>query len=289
MNIAKVTSTNFSYSSNTDFSKNTNNTTNKTGKHDTINKNNINKSLIGKPKKNSILENLMKQKENLTDSKNTLIENASKNGDDPSSVKEKLKEINKQIEEIDKQINNLQLEDRRKALGIDEKNKKNEHSKQKQNKSSSDNTQTDNSTDNILDLSNGLTTAKALSSQRKILSGNARVLDCEIKTDEKRGLNPIGKKKLLAKMQDNIENITKKLGKQINDMNAKINNNIESDKSNTATIKNIQNNNTNNDTSTEIKDPSIIQQLKVSQSIEKYVSNSKDNIKNNGEKINIVS
>lgn len=287
MNIAKVTSTNFSYSSNTDFSNSNN--TNKTDKHDTVNKNSINKSLIGKPKKNSLLENLMKQKENLTDSKNTLIENASKNGDDPSSVKEKLKEINKQIEEIDKQINNLQLEDQRKALGIDEKNKKNEHSKQKQNKDSSDNTQTDNSTSNILDLSNGLTTAKALSSQRKILSGNARVLDNEIKTDEKRGIDPIRKKECLAKMNDNIEKITKKLGKQINDMNSKMNNNIESDKSNTDTIKNIQNNNINNDTSTEIKDPSIIQQLKVSQSIEKYVSNSKDNIKNNGEKINIVS
>ncbi len=82
-------------------------------------------------KKNSALEELLKQKQNLVDSKNALVDETLKSGKDPSSIKDRVHSIEIQIKEIDAQISKVQVEEQNKALGTDEKSKKTEKSKEK--------------------------------------------------------------------------------------------------------------------------------------------------------------
>ncbi len=110
--------------------------------------------------------------------------------------------INK-LKKLNKQINDLQLEEQRNSMGIETKdkykNKKNQNSKKTSNTYSEKDMKTDESMDNLLNLSTNLSQAKSLSSQKTLMSGTARVLDCEIKTDEKRGLDLLIRKSNLIK------------------------------------------------------------------------------------------
>lgn len=288
MNISRIGSSNSNYYSNSNSSKNTVDNSRKTTNHQTqrknsMPKNNIGISSLGNSKKNSILENLMKQKENLTDSKNTLMEKASKNGNDPLSIKEKVEDINKQIQEIDKQINNLKLEDQRNALGVEDKSKNTEKTKKKLNNESHESAQKDSSMDNILDLSGSLTKSKTLSRQRNTMTGNAKVLEGEIKADERRGINPVRKKDQLAEMKDKIENITKNLVHNLNDVNTKTNNKTQSNTSNNAVNKNEAIKDISSVTEENV-DKLLIKQQQAEQNIKHYIDKDSDT----GEKIDIM-
>lgn len=281
MRISGIGLSNSSYGSNTSLSKNFLNNTGKSKQHDGEDKNNrttnnLGMALSGKINKNSILENLMKQKEKLTESKTNLIEKSLEKGNDPLSTKEKLETIDKQIEEIDKQINNLKLEEHRKALGTEDKDKKSKDSKQKPNSDSNTDGQKDSSMDSILDISGNLTKAKALSSQRNKMEGSSNVLDNEIKTDEKRGINPVRKKEQLSKIKDKIEDITEKLGKHLKDVNNESSKNAESKDASSSV-------------NSENRDKLLIKQQQAEINIKHYIDNQKDKAEDNSEKLNIIA
>lgn len=281
MRISGIGLSNSSYGSNTSLSKNILNNTGKSKQHDGEDKNNrttnnLGMALSGKINKNSILENLMKQKEKLTESKTNLIEKSLEKGNDPLSTKEKLETIDKQIEEIDKQINNLKLEEQRKALGTEDKDKKSKDSKQKLNSDSNTDGQKDSSMDSILDISGNLTKAKALSSQRNKMEGSSNVLDNEIKTDEKRGINPVRKKEQLSKIKDKIEDITEKLGKHLKDVNNESSKNAESKDASSSV-------------NSENRDKLLIKQQQAEINIKHYIDNQKDKAEDNSEKLNIIA
>lgn len=281
MRISGIGLSNSSYGSNTSLSKKFLNNTGKSKQHDGEDKNNrttnnLGMALSGKINKNSILENLMKQKEKLTESKTNLIEKSLEKGNDPLSTKEKLETIDKQIEEIDKQINNLKLEEQRKALGTEDKDKKSKDSKQKPNSDSNTDGQKDSSMDSILDISGNLTKAKALSSQRNKMEGSSNVLDNEIKTDEKRGINPVRKKEQLSKIKDKIEDITEKLGKHLKDVNNESSKNAESKDASSSV-------------NSENRDKLLIKQQQAEINIKHYIDNQKDKAEDNSEKLNIIA
>ncbi|MCY6371156.1 hypothetical protein [Clostridium ganghwense] len=280
---------NLSYGSNNNLTKNTVDNNGKSQRRNIANKNSMGKFLGGKLKRNNILENLMKQKENLMDSKNTIMERGLKNGENPKSIEEKLESIDKQIEEIDKQVNELQLEEQRKAIGTEDKKKKGKSSKQKTNKDSTNDIQTDRSMDNILSLSSNLSQAKALSSQKNIMSGDAKVLEGEIKIDKSRGINPVRKKKRLAEMKDNIEEITEKIGKHLKDVTTKSDNKIQNNTSNNIVDKSEQSKKINSSINTENAEKLLIKQQQIAQNIKQYIDNNNDKVEYSGEKINIVA
>lgn len=261
-------------------------------KHGDIDKNNIGKSLGGSPKKNNMLESLMKQKENLMDNKSTLMEKALKDGRDPSSIKEKLKEIDKQIEEIDKQMNKIQLEEQRKALGNEDKDKKGKEANKISNETSAEDEKMGipkDKMDSMLSLSGSLSQAKALSSQRISMSGEARVLKCEIKIDEGRGINPINKKKRVAQLEENIENINEKINDKLKEVNNQNNDSVQGYTSKNAAAKNKKSKDLSSKSNLESEDKLVIEQQKAEQKLKHYNDNSADNAENNGEKINATA
>lgn len=281
MRISGMSLSNFSYKSNTGLSRNFSNNTEKSkqkdaeGKNNSV-KNNLSMALGGKTKKNSILENLMKQKEKLAESKTNIIEKSLEKGNDPLSVQEKLEAIDKQIQEIDKQINDLKMAEQRKALGIEDKDKKSKDSKQKENSELNKDEQKDSYTNNILDMSSNLSKAKALSSQRNKMEGTSNVLENEIKTDEKRGINPVRKKKELSNMKDKIKEIGEKLDEHLKDVNTESSKNTES--KNASTNENSEN-----------RDQLLIKQQQAKVNIKHYIDNQKDKAEDNIEKINIIA
>ncbi|MCW6076588.1 hypothetical protein LAV44_14865 [Clostridium sporogenes] len=262
----------------------------KSQKQNLINKGNKGTSFKGNSRKNDILKNLMEQKSNLMESKNSIMERGLKNGNDPLTIKEKLQSIDKQIKEIDKQINDLQLEEQRNSMGIEskdkDKNKKNPNSKKTSNTYSEKNMKTDESMDNLLNLSTNLSQAKSLSSQKTLMSGTARVLDCEIKTDEKRGLDPFNKKKQLDKIKNGLENINKELGNNLKNIN---NNNTENNTSNNMVNNNEQSKDVNSSSASKSSNELAIRQQQIAQNIKNYEDNLPNKAKDNKEQINIIA
>lgn len=267
----------------------TNDNIKKNKKNNEINKNNENSSLLKGSSQNDILKNLTEEKTKLMDSKKALVEKNMKNGD-PSSLKNQLKEIDKQIEEINKQINKIQLEEQRESLGIEEKSEKNENSKSHKTKTSNVGSNVQNSTettDNLLNLSNSLSQAKALSSQRASMSGESRVLASEIKIDESRGINPVKKRERLSTINDNIENLSSKIGKNLNDINNGNADTVEEDNSVDDTNEVNQSEIENGSVSANTTDKMLIKRQRIEQNIKHITDNLKNNIKESGSKINI--
>lgn len=115
--------------------------------------------------------------------------------------------------------------------------------------------------------------------KENLMSSKARVLDFEIKTDEKRGINPVSKKAHLAKMKDNIEKITEKLGNHLKNVNGKISSNTQSSSSNEIIKKNQQSEDTTISGKRETGDKMLIKQQQAVHNINHYKNNNKDTVK----------
>lgn len=257
----------------------------KSKKHNTIN--NTNTSLRVNSKKNSILKSLMEQKENLEKSKNEFMENASKQGTDPKTIQEKLKEYDKKIEAIDKQISELQLGDQRKALNTEGKDKdKNKNSKQTSAAVSNSTVKTDRSMDNIVVLSSGLTKYKDLSHLKNKMKGNIRELKADIEYDEKfRNIDPKSLKRDLDREEAGLKNLDKELSNSLKNINNKIKESIKNDGSQNNLHKNEENKNINTIETTD-EDKAQIKQMKIIENIKHYSDAAKDKREPTGEKLN---
>ncbi|MGW8959757.1 muscle M-line assembly protein unc-89 Uncoordinated protein 89 [Paenibacillus sp. NPDC055715] len=71
-----------------------------------------------------VLERLREQKQNLIERRADYLSHAVKRGTSAENIKADLEEMNKQIQQMDEAIQKQTLEERRKALGTDEKSKK---------------------------------------------------------------------------------------------------------------------------------------------------------------------
>ncbi|MCT4594784.1 MAG: hypothetical protein N4A57_11025 [Anaeromicrobium sp.] len=169
-------------------------------------------ALGGKKNKNNRLEKLMEQKTNLINNKSTFMEKALKRGEDPRTIKEKVKSMNEQIEKIDKEINKIQLEEQHKASGKEDKSKKS-----KKSENSIKDEEKKSSMDSIISITSHMKKIENLSRHRTQMVGEKRVLKSEIKIDEGRGINPVNKRKRLEKLDDNIKNIAEKFGQELNE------------------------------------------------------------------------
>lgn len=228
----------------------------------------------GGVRKNTRLENLMKQKEQLMKRKQSIIERGLQEGEDPSSIQKKLKEVDKQIEEIDKQINKLQTEDQRKAMGTDGKNKRTKKTDQvNQTKETRQGIKDDASTENInriMAASKSLSKVKELSKVKQAELGEKRVQEIEINTDIGRGLNPVRKENRVAEIDDNIDNINEKIADSYKEIHKKTAENTKEYDSIGKASKSSHDKDTENYS---------VSQQQIEEDIKSYTGNMKDNEK----------
>lgn len=259
----------------------------KTEKSNNIKKNR-NSSLVG-TNKNKILDQLMKQKQNLTDSKNDLVDRALKSGESISSIKDKLENIDSQIKKIDAQISKIQMEDQRKLLDTDEKSKETKKTKVKSKTHSSNNIKTDvvcDQMDSLLNLSGNLAKIQVLSSEKKSMTGETKVLESEIKLDIGRGIDPIAKKKQVVKLADQMDNIAENIGNNLNTINNGLKDIRVKPTFNEAIDKNQQNKSTVN---TKGEDKLSPQQQQIVKNIQYYNDNMPENASKDGKNVDATA
>jgi hypothetical protein len=249
---------------------------------DNLSKSNSNISL----KKNDPLQQLMEQKQNILDSKQKYLDNALAKNESANSIKDRVKEYEKQLSDIDKQINELKLEEQKKTMSNDdhEKDKKTDKSDDNSNGNKTQGNSKlengDHMMDHLVSISNNLSEAKSLSREKTLASGEKNVLKNEIKIDEGRGLNPFKKRERVAKLEDNINNIEKKIGENLEDSTSS-NKSVITNKNEKVNSKNPDESDSNKENS-----PKSIEDLNILQTIKFYKDNEKDNTEINDAKIN---
>lgn len=167
-------------------------------------------------KRNSVLDNLMKRRQNLIDYKNSLIDDSLKNNGDPKVLKSKTDEIDKQVEEIDKQIGKLQAEEQQKKLKQDKDKAKNTSDKISKNNSGESSTEINNENltkqlNSIVKISDTMNKLKVLNKQKKLMSLEKNALNSDIAIDEGRGKDTRAKRALVSKIDDGLDNIDKEV------------------------------------------------------------------------------
>ncbi len=135
-------------------------------------------------------------------------------------------------------------------------------------------------------LSGNLAKVHVLSSEKKSMEGETRVLKSEIKLDRSRGVNPIRKEERVVEIQDQIEKITKNMGDNLNTINNGVKNVREGSTSSEAIDKNQQ---SIKNINKENEDNLSPEQIQVSQNIQVYNDNLPENAKQDGEKVNATA
>lgn len=173
-------------------------------------------NLLNNNNSNSALKGLIEQKGKLIEQKNNVITKMVENDNDVATQKSKIKEIEDQLKKIDEQISKIQMEEQQKNLKADEETKKkaakteNHEAKEEQGVSISD-------MDSIIASGNALKELSSASKMRKEASGQLRVLENEIKTDEARSLDGRAsamKYKDRTKLESKIEKMEEEMGKK---------------------------------------------------------------------------
>lgn len=172
-------------------------------------------SISPKGKAMSLLENLMKQKMEITDQKNSLIGSTLEKGDSLDSIKSQLELYENQLKSIDEQMANVMKEDVEKQT---EKIKEKNDNKEK----------TEKEVENerlkaVSNLSTDLKKTKTLASIKSKVDGEARVLKSEIELDKNRtssgaaiasGAISTKKEELLKQLEEKSINLEKYIGEK---------------------------------------------------------------------------
>lgn len=165
-------------------------------------------------KANSLVEVLMKQKQQIIENKNDLIGKTLEKGEGMDSIKSQLENYEEQLKDIDAQITQIMTEYSRqeteKQKGITYEAPKTEKGYQ---------TELSNT---ILGSSSSLNQTQVVSSAKNRIDGEARVLESEIKLDGARGGASTSKKERLAELQKQSANISAQIGEDLVDVNEEI-------------------------------------------------------------------
>lgn len=169
---------------------------------------------IANQRKDSIIEGLQKQMQNLQEQLTKISDN------EEMTIEQKIdrkKELREQIEELNRQMMQRNLEIRK-----EEQEKKNEKIEEAAKKSDKNVKNEDILDKNLISYSSSFNKIKDHKSIQTRLEGESRVLRGEIKMDEERGLDVSEKKKKLSELNSNIEKVAKDIGKELEGINTKI-------------------------------------------------------------------
>lgn len=255
---------------------------------------NTNNTIISK--ETDPFEILKEQKQNIIDSKQKYLHDALSENQDPSSIKDKLKEYDKKISDINKQINELNqatLNNIDKNLQNDKKNKQTSKTKNNSNGNLKDNSQLDNSDEmmnKLVNASQSMSDVKIISAEKKSESVEKEILETQIELDKGRlGGNPTLAEERVAKIDNNIANMGKNIFDRIYEVNDQVNSqstaNRELINNSDKGITKKNNDSARNDNITSEKTDN--QNNSVNQAIiQNYIDNSYDKNPINGKKVN---
>lgn len=165
-------------------------------------------------KANSLIDNLMKQRQNITDSKNDLVSRTLKSGGTMESIQSQLDSYNKQINDINMQI--VQLT----AQFAKDKSSKSDSSTNNEPKSD-DQIQTEQDS-SLIGLSSDLKQMKTVSSVKSKIDGEAGSLKNEIKLDDSRGGASASKAMGLADLENKSANIEARISESLGNISGDI-------------------------------------------------------------------
>lgn len=152
--------------------------------------------------KNSLVDSLMKQRENLLDMKSKLTERALEKGEDPSSLQEQMKEFEKQLADLDAQIAQAQKEKQESTNDT----KKEEKPKTVE--------------EAIFSHAGSLGQTKTLQQMDRSLTREKASLESEMKLDASRGVHSEYKADRLAKIDDQMTFVQDSLTQQVSNLTA---------------------------------------------------------------------
>lgn len=162
-------------------------------------------------KKQSLLSNLMKQKQNIVDQRSRLMGSNAEKGNSVSAIEEQLKLYEEQLKVIDEQIAQASIEEMKpeeeeKDSGIYEKPKtKEEVQGEKMNA--------------VAEMASGIEAMEVINSVKSHLEGEANVLRAEIKS----GNGPMeGKFDRLAEIGSRVSDLTEKAGEAVAELNEEV-------------------------------------------------------------------
>jgi hypothetical protein len=178
-------------------------------------------SLQKKTKTDSLLDNLMKQKQKITESKNSLIQKTAEDGRSLQSIKPQLDGYEDQLKDIDKKIAEISFEKQKKALDADKDGASSPFGQPRTEQQAQSQQFSD-----IASMSGDMQKVKVMASAETKMHGQAGVLGQEIKTDEARaqsGQKAIAKRGRLAKIEDGLTAVSRKKGEALKDLGSKSN------------------------------------------------------------------
>ncbi len=147
--------------------------------------------------KNSLVDSLMKQRENLLDMKSNLTERALEKGEDPSSLQEQMKEFEKQLADIDAQIAQAQKE---------KQDSKDDSKKEEKPKTIEE---------AIFSQAGSIEQTKTLQKMDRSLTREKASLESEMKLDASRGVHSEYKAERLTKIDEQMAFVQDSLTDQV--------------------------------------------------------------------------
>ncbi|MGE7661368.1 hypothetical protein ACQKL6_06560 [Peribacillus sp. NPDC097197] len=178
------------------------------GKTDTVTISGSSLQLFGQmqQKQTSMIESLMKQREGIQEMKSNLTERTLEKGGDISSIQEQLKQFEQQIAEIDHQMAEMEMEERQKALGKDEKSE--------EEKSAGTDTQA-----SLMETSQAFDRIETVYQVKNSMEREHRSIASEMKMDTSRGVFSEAKSERLNVLEDRLEDAKQTMMKNMNTVN----------------------------------------------------------------------
>lgn len=147
--------------------------------------------------KNSLVENLMKQRENLLEMKNSLTERTLEKGENPSNLKEQMKQFEQQLADLDAQIAQAQKE---------KQTTPNEQKKEEQPKTVEE---------AIFSQARSLEQTKTIGQMERSLAREKASLESEMKLDATRGVYSEYKANRITEIDDQMDFVQESLMEQV--------------------------------------------------------------------------
>lgn len=153
---------------------------------------------------NSIIDSLMKQREQLMEMKSNVRERAMEAGKDMSSIEDELKTFDQQIAELEAQMAEIQQKEREKALG-----KKANEEQQMTPKAEEE---------ALLTQAVSLDQAEMMGRVSSSLEREKRTLESQIKQDIRRGVNTERKESKVSAMEERLQQTSEQLNEKLQSM-----------------------------------------------------------------------
>lgn len=157
-----------------------------------------------KGKAMSMIETLMKQKQNIMDNKNQLISKTLEKGDSLENIKTQIQSYDEQLKMLEEQISKAMTEQTEKQEKDEKTNKPRTKEEMEQEK-----------LNNMINLSTDLSKAETISSVKNKMEGQSRVWEREIKADGIRASE--GKTSDLLQLKVRMSNLSEDLSSEIGD------------------------------------------------------------------------